>query len=101
MYSPSLIIPKEKMEEYEKKDSTWQLMHWPKALKPFDACATVFPASKGLTGFQHRVFVTPPSRGIDFRLINGYMLGGGVYEPYKDPKVIEERAQAFHAKDDL
>ena len=53
MYHPSLILPKERRDEFEKLNLLNQHMHWPRVLKPFDADATLLPAFKGLTPYQH------------------------------------------------
>jgi pyruvate,water dikinase len=94
MYPPSLILQKERREEFEKRNWNAQPMHWPKALKPFDCCATVFPVPKGLTPYQHRIFVVPPSRGFSRFIINGWEHGFEV-PPYTDPKVIGQRVPLF------
>ena len=97
MYPEALLLPPERRKDFEKLGWKNQRMHWPRVLKPFDACATLLPAFLGLTPYQHRVFVVPPSRGINFRVINGYMYSHEV-PPYKDPKLIEQRAKLFQQR---
>ena len=95
MYSPSLILPPERRKDFEKQNWSLQAMHWPRPQKPFDSDAVHFPAKKGLTPYQHRIFVIPPSRGLFFFNINGYHYGGEVKPPYTDPKVIQKRLALF------
>ena len=94
MYPPYVILPKEKRKEFEKKDFRHVDLYWPRVLKPFDVDSTVAPAYRGLTPYQHRIFVIPPSRGLYFFVINGYEYGGDI-PPYTDPKVIEQRTKEF------
>ncbi len=95
MYPSGLIFPKERRKKFEKLNLSLQHMHWPRAMKPFDVDAVHFPASKGLSAYQHRIFVVPPSRGLYFYLVNGYHYGGEAAPPYTDPKLIDKRLKLF------
>jgi len=94
MYPEVTILPKEKRKYFEKLNWLNEHMHWPRALKPFDACATVTPAFRGLPAYQHRVFVVPPSRGLYYYIVNGIMYNCEA-PPYTDPKLIEQRTKLF------
>jgi pyruvate,water dikinase len=89
MYPPGMTFPKDRKEEFEKITFYRHRQHWPRAIKPFDACATFGGARMSLPYYQHRVFMTPNSRGVGFYLLNGYHYACDY--PITDPKVIEER----------
>jgi len=95
MYPSILIFPEEKREHFERVLFFREIMHWPKVLRPFDACATVFCAQMGLNAYQHRIFVVPPSRGMYEFIVNGWCYIAEVYPPYNDPKTLEERTNEF------
>jgi pyruvate,water dikinase len=67
-------------------------MHHPHPYFPFD---TITFEAWGLScgAYSTRVFALPPSRGLDLRLVNGYLYIGAV--PVTDPQEIEARAVEF------
>jgi pyruvate, water dikinase len=67
-------------------------MHHPHPYFPFD---TITFEAWGLScgAYSSRVFALPPSRGLDLRLVNGYLYIGAV--AVTDPQEIEARATEF------
>jgi len=94
MYPVGNLIWKERIKELEEVSIYRDVMHWPRALTPFDTDCIFIPAFRGLDAYQHRITVTPVGRGFYFFLINGYQFSADV-PVYTDPKVIEERTREF------
>jgi pyruvate,water dikinase len=69
-----------------------ETIHWPRPLRPFEA--TFFQdALVSLGQFNHRHYVMPTARGLDFRILHGYCyLSPGSID---DPEVVAERSVAF------
>ena len=79
--------------QYE-KDTFWFYdgLHYPEPLYPFD---TIWDEAwyLALSQFNNRIFMVPPVRGVDHRIINGYVYISPV--PVKDPDEIGRRVPNF------
>lgn len=79
--------------QYE-KDTFWfnDALHYPEPLYPFD---TIWDEAwyLGLSQYNNRIFMVPPVRGVDHRIINGYVYISPV--PVKDPNEIGSRVPHF------
>ncbi len=67
-------------------------LHYPEPLYPFD---TIWDEAwyLALSQFNNRIFMVPPVRGVDHRIINGYVYISPV--PVKDPQEIGSRVPNF------
>lgn len=67
-------------------------LHYPEPLYPFD---TIWDEAwyLALSQFNNRIFMVPPVRGVDHRIVNGYVYISPV--PVKDPQEIGARVPAF------
>jgi pyruvate,water dikinase len=67
-------------------------LHYPEAIYPFD---TIWDEAwyLGLSQFNNRIFQVPPVRGVDHRIINGYVYISPV--PVMDPAEIGSRVPNF------
>ncbi len=67
-------------------------LHYPKPHPPFDL---IWDEAwfLGLSQYNNRIFMVPPARGIDHRILNGYVYITPV--PVLDPKEIEKRVPLF------
>ncbi|HMM54000.1 MAG TPA: PEP-utilizing enzyme [Candidatus Desulfobacillus sp.] len=79
--------------QYE-KETFWFYdgLHYPEPLYPFD---TIWDEAwyLALSQFNNRIFMVPPVRGVDHRMINGYVYISPV--PVKNPEEIGQRAPHF------
>ena len=79
--------------QYE-KDTFWfnDGLHYPEPLYPFD---TIWDEAwfLALSQFNNRIFLVPPVRGVDHRMINGYVYISPV--PVKDGNEIGSRVPHF------
>ncbi|MGO9698887.1 MAG: hypothetical protein ACLPX7_06445, partial [Xanthobacteraceae bacterium] len=79
--------------QYE-KETFWfnDALHYPEPLYPFD---TIWDEAwyLGLSQYNNRIFMVPPVRGVDHRIINGYVYISPV--PVKDPNEIGARVPHF------
>ena len=79
--------------QYE-KETFWFYdgLHYPEPLYPFD---TIWDEAwyLALSQFNNRVFMVPPVRGVDHRMINGFVYISPV--PVKDPAEIGSRVPHF------
>ena len=79
--------------QYE-KDTFWFAdgLHYPEPLYPFD---TIWDEAwyLALSQFNNRIFMVPPVRGVDHRIINGYVYISPV--PVKDGAEIGSRVPHF------
>ena len=79
--------------QYE-KETFWfnDALHYPEPLYPFD---TIWDEAwyLGLSQYNNRIFMVPPVRGVDHRIINGYVYISPV--PVKDPNEIGSRVPHF------
>jgi pyruvate,water dikinase len=79
--------------QYE-KETFWfnDALHYPEPLYPFD---TIWDEAwyLGLSQYNNRIFMVPPVRGVDHRIINGYVYISPV--PVKDPNEIGTRVPHF------
>jgi pyruvate, water dikinase len=67
-------------------------LHFPETLYPFDSI-WLDAIHLGLSQYNHRIFRFPSVRGIDCRIINGYVYLSPV--PVTDPDEIEQRIPDF------
>lgn len=67
-------------------------LHYPEPLYPFD---TIWDEAwyLALSQYNNRIFMVPPVRGVDHRVINGYVYISPV--PVKDPEEIGKRVPHF------
>ena len=67
-------------------------LHYPEPLYPFD---TIWDEAwyLALSQYNNRIFMVPPVRGVDHRIINGYVYISPV--PVKDPEEIGSRVPHF------
>ena len=79
--------------QYE-KETFWFYdgLHYPEPLYPFD---TIWDEAwyLALSQFNNRIFMVPPVRGVDHRMINGYVYISPV--PVKNPEEIGSRVPHF------
>ena len=79
--------------QYE-KDMFWFYdgLHYPEPLYPFD---TIWDEAwfLALSQYNNRIFMVPPVRGVDHRMINGYVYISPV--PVKNPEEIGSRVPHF------
>ncbi len=79
--------------QYE-KDTFWfnDGLHYPEPLYPFD---TIWDEAwyLALSQYNNRIFMLPPVRGVDHRIINGYVYISPV--PVKDPNEVGSRVPHF------
>ena len=69
-----------------------ETIHWPRPLKPFEA-TFLQDAMVSLGQFNHRHYVMPAARGLDFRILNGYVyLSPGSID---DPEIVSAREPLF------
>jgi pyruvate, water dikinase len=93
---PYYFLPREETDAHEKQLFWFQdSMHHPHPYYPFD---TITFEAWGLScgAYSTRVFALPPSRGLDLRLVNGYLYIGAI--PVTDPHEIEARAVEFQKR---
>ena len=73
----------------------WNSMHFPEPVSAFDTVAVDAPYY-AIAAWQNRVFAVPPSMGIDYRIVNGYVYISA--NPVTDPARIAERAEIFQRR---
>lgn len=72
-----------------------ETIHWPRPLRPFEGVFVQY-ALTSLSQFNHRHYLVPGARGLDFRVLNGYCyLSPGAID---DPVEVAERSVAFAAR---
>jgi pyruvate,water dikinase len=92
LYSYSVVFSSER-KEYE--DGAFWFMdgvHTPEVIEPWDATIVEY-ALIALSQYNTRHYVIPPARGVDIRILNGYMYLAPV--PVLDPAEIESRIPEF------
>lgn len=92
LYSYSVVFSKER-QAYE--DGAFWFMdgvHTPEVIEPWDATIVEY-ALIALSQYNTRHYVIPPARGVDIRILNGYMYLAPV--PVLDPAEIESRIPEF------
>jgi pyruvate,water dikinase len=67
-------------------------MHWPKPVAPWDATIVEY-AVPALSQCNTRLYAVPPARGIDVRVLNGYVYMSPV--AVSDPAEVAERVPHF------
>ncbi len=70
----------------------WDGLHYPEPMFPFDILWDEF-WFLGLSQYNERIWKIPPARGIDHRILNGYLYITPI--GVEDPKEIEERIPIF------
>lgn len=98
MYPPHLLFHKDiaELRAYE-GSQFWFIdsVHAPYALTPFDV--TAFDMWRlALAQAANKIYAIPPSRGVDQRILNGYMYVSPVN--VADPAEIEQREKMFHER---
>ncbi|SPE36447.1 PEP-utilising protein mobile region [Burkholderiales bacterium] len=92
-YQYRFVTDDPERKEYEEK-TLWfnDALHYPEPLCPFD---TIWDEAwyLALSQYNNRIFMVPPVRGVDHRIINGYVYISPV--PVTDPKEIEARVPHF------
>ncbi len=92
LYSYSVVFSPER-KEYE--DGAFWFMdgvHTPEVIEPWDATIVEY-ALISLSQYNTRHYVIPPARGVDIRILNGYMYLAPV--PVTDGAEIESRIPEF------
>lgn len=92
-YQYQFVSDDPERNQYE-KDAFWfaDALHYPEPLYPFD---TIWDEAwyLALSQYNNRIFMVPPVRGVDHRIINGYVYISPV--PVKDPAEIGSRVPHF------
>src|SRR6266545_1283041 len=92
-YQYQFVTDDPERNRYE-KETFWfnDGLHYPEPLYPFD---TIWDEAwyLALSQYNNRIFMVPPVRGVDHRVINGYMYISPV--PVKDPAEIGRRVPHF------
>lgn len=92
-YQYQFVSDDPERNQYE-KDTFWFAdgLHYPEPLYPFD---TIWDEAwyLALSQYNNRIFMVPPVRGVDHRIINGYVYISPV--PVKDPEEIGKRVPHF------
>ncbi|MBU0651668.1 MAG: PEP-utilizing enzyme, mobile region [Proteobacteria bacterium] len=92
-YHYQFVTDDPERNQYE-KDTFWFAdgLHYPEPLYPFD---TIWDEAwyLALSQFNNRIFMVPPVRGVDHRIINGYVYISPV--PVKDGAEIGSRVPHF------
>ncbi|MFO1302001.1 MAG: hypothetical protein U1F17_16835 [Burkholderiaceae bacterium] len=92
-YQYQFVTDDPQRNQYE-KETFWFYdgLHYPEPLYPFD---TIWDEAwyLALSQFNNRIFMVPPVRGVDHRIINGYVYISPV--PVKDPEEIGKRVPNF------
>ncbi len=92
LYAYSLPFSEDR-RHYE-EDAFWfrETIHWPRPVRPLEAWF-LQEAVTALSQFNHRHYLVPAAKGVDFRLLHGYCyLSPGSID---DPDQVEERCIAF------
>ena len=92
LYAYSSVFSEDR-REYE-ESAFWFMdgVHSPEAIPPWDATIVEY-ALIALSQYNTRHYVIPPARGVDIRILNGYMYLSPV--GVADPKEIEARIPEF------
>ena len=92
LYAYSSVFSEDR-REYE-ESAFWFMdgVHSPEAIPPWDATIVEY-ALIALSQYNTRHYVIPPARGVDIRILNGYMYLSPV--GVTDPKEIEARIPEF------
>ena len=92
-YQYQFVTDDPERKEYEEK-TFWFYdgLHYPEPIYPFD---TIWDEAwyLALSQYNNRIFQVPPVRGVDHRIINGYVYISPV--PVKDPEEIGRRVPNF------
>lgn len=92
MYPYHALYSEDRRELDEGRLWFWNSMHFPDPMPAFDVVAIDVPYS-ALAGWQNRVFAIPPSMGIEYRIVNGYVYITA--NAVTDPEKMAERAEYF------
>ena len=92
LYAYSLPFSGDRREEEDHAFWFRETIHWPRPVRPLESCL-LQEALTALSQFNHRHYLVPTAKGVDFRLLHGYLyLSPGAIE---DPEAVEERSLAF------
>lgn len=92
LYAYSLPFSDDRREYEESVFWFRETIHWARPLRPFEA-TFLQDALVSLGQFNHRHYVMPAARGLDFRILNGYCyLSPGSID---DPEVVAHRTPLF------
>src|ERR671923_180923 len=95
MYPYWSVFDERRRESDESRLWFWNSQHFPFPMPPFDMVEVDQPYFT-LGGWQNRAFAVPPTMGVDYRIVNGYVYISP--NPITDPDRIAERAQYFEKR---
>jgi len=92
LYAYSLPFSEDRQAEEDAAFWFRETIHWPRPVRPLEACF-LQEAVTALSQFNHRHYLVPTAKGVDFRLLHGYCyLSPGSID---DEALVEERGVAF------
>jgi len=92
-YQQQFVTDDPQRKAYEEGTFWFQnSMHWPDPMLPFDNIFFEL-AFFSLSQYNNRIFALPPARGIDTRIVNGYVYLAPV--AVQDPREVEGRVAHF------
>jgi pyruvate, water dikinase len=92
LYVPHAVFAEDRCEHDEGRFWFQDSLHFPEPFHPFDAVVQDF-VSVGLSQASTRLFVIPPSKGIEYRLLNGYVYLSS--SSVTDEAELARRAEVF------
>src|SRR5918992_301488 len=95
MYPYWAVFDERRRESDENRLWFWNSLHFPFPMPPFDMVEVDHPYIT-LGGWQNRSFAVPPTMGVDYRIVNGYVYISP--NPVTDPAKIAERAGYFEKR---
>jgi pyruvate,water dikinase len=95
MYPYWALFDERRRESDENRLWFWNSLHFPFPMPPFDMVEVDHPYIT-LGGWQNRSFAVPPTMGVDYRIVNGYVYISP--NPVTDPAKIAERAGYFEKR---
>src|ERR671923_205886 len=95
MYPYWSVFDERRRESDESRLWFWNSQHFPFPMPPFDMVEVDQPYFT-LGGWQNRAFAVPPTMGVDYRIVNGYVYISP--NPITDPDRIAERARYFEKR---
>ncbi|ACZ40230.1 PEP-utilizing enzyme [Sphaerobacter thermophilus] len=95
MYPYYVLFSEDRRADEENRLWFYNGMHFPEPITPFDII-TAEAAYVAIGEMSTRIFCIPPAKGIDFRVLNGYVYISPT--PVTDPEAIQERAQLFEKR---
>jgi len=92
LYAYSLPFSDDRRDEEDTAFWFRETIHWPRPVRPLESCF-LQEAVTALGQFNHRHYLVPTAKGVDFRLLHGYLyLSPGSVD---DPEAIEDRSVEF------